>query len=475
MGHKTLILVISFLIAFSLKGQDFSYDKKIGAEAALQVEQIMGTYPDSVLNAYVNQVGQRLVPVLGTIPFEFRFYVVDMPEPNAFALPGGYVYVSRGILSLMNNEDELAGVMGHEMIHVTKRHSIKQMKQGIIPGILKIPGALIGGLVNENLGRIINAPVNFGSALFMSSYSRKQEKEADELGIRIASEAGYDPIKLSGVLKNLATEMERESGEEEKKSYFSSHPYTPKRVEDIDEKAPLLRWEPRPPIEERDGLYNKLDGMVIGPNPAQGVFEENLFLHPDLGIAITFPEEWDTQNVPVAVVAAQPDGNAQMFIGVENSNLKPDSLGGLFAQMLEEKYNIKPDQNKPIDVNGFKGYVVSFTDLSGKAPLDIQLYWITTDHVLLTIAGMGYASYSLTLANAAKSLRPLTANEKSNITAVRIRFVETQENETIQSFSERTGNVWDVETTALMNDIDHSSSFQAGAVIKIAKKEPYTN
>jgi len=475
MYHKTLILLISFLITFSLKSQDFSYDKKIGAEAALQVEQMMGTYPDSVLSAYVNQVGQRLVAELGTIPLEFRFHVVDMPEPNAFALPGGYIYVSRGILSLMNDEDELAGVMGHEMIHVTKRHSIKQMKQGIIPGILKIPGALIGGLVNEDLGRIINAPVNFGSAMFMSSYSRKQEREADELGVKIASEAGYDPAKLSGVLKNLAAEMERESGEEEKKSYFSSHPYTPKRVEDIDEKAPLLSWEPRPPIEERDGLYKKLDGMVIGPNPAQGVFEENVFRHPDLDIAITFPEEWETMNVPVAVLATQPDGNGQIFLGADNQSLKPDSLGPLFAQMLEEKYDIKPDQSKSIDVNGFQGYVVSFKDLSGKAPVDIQLYWITTEHVLLTIAGMGYSSYSLTLANAAKSLRPLTAGEKNNITAVRIRLVEAQENETLQSFSERTGNVWDVETTALMNGIDQSRSIQAGTVIKIAKKEPYNN
>jgi len=107
--------------------------------------------------------------------------------------------------------------------------------------------------------------------------------------------------------------------------------------------------------------------------------------------------------------------------------------------------------------------------------VDIQLYWIETNHVLLTIAGMGYTTYSLTLANVAKSLRPLTAEEKSNITAVRIRLVEAQENETLQSLSERTGNVWDIETTALMNGSDQSGPIQAGTVIKIAIKEPYNN
>ena len=127
---RIIVCCILFIPAL-VQSQDFSYDKQMGAQAAKQVEQMVGIYQDSALNAYVDQVGQRLAGVLGTIPIDFQFHVVDMAEPNAFALPGGYIYVSRGILSLLNDEAELAGVLGHEMIHVTKRHSVKQMKRSI--------------------------------------------------------------------------------------------------------------------------------------------------------------------------------------------------------------------------------------------------------------------------------------------------------------------------------------------------------
>ncbi len=456
-----------------LQAQDFSYDMKVGAEAARQVEQMMGTYPDPELSDYVTAVGRRLATGLGSIPFEFRFHVVDMSEPNAFALPGGYIYVSRGLLSLVNTEDELAGVMGHEMVHVTKRHSIKQMKQGIIPGLLRIPGALIGGLVNEDLGRIINAPVNFGSALFLTSYSRKQEKESDDLGIKLASDAGYDPLQLGGLLQRLAADVARMTGEEEKKSYFSTHPYTPKRVDDIREKAPLISWEKVPPIEERPGLYGRLEGMALGENPAHGVFRDSLFMHPDLGIAMVFPAGWQMTNVPVAVAAVEPGGNAQLFMGAGDPTGDPDSLGNLFARELEGKYDIKPARNLAIDVNGYPGHLVSFRDLSGNAPVDVLLYWIRTDSVMLNIMGMGYDPYEKMLSDAATSVRPLTPEERGGIRVMRMRTVEADGNESLQALSDRTGNTWDPETTAIMNDLDADALPARGELVKIAVEEPY--
>ena len=159
-----LLLFVSIL----QQAQDYSYDKKIGAESAVQVEQMIGIYQDSALTAYVNAIGQRLVNVLVDTPLEFRFFVVDMAEPNAFALPGGYIYVSRGLLSLVNDEAELACVIGHEMIHVIKRHAVKQMRKSILPGLLYIPGAVVG-VFNSSLGSIINAPVSLGSELFLSN------------------------------------------------------------------------------------------------------------------------------------------------------------------------------------------------------------------------------------------------------------------------------------------------------------------
>jgi len=469
-------LIIGFVILSTVNSfaQDLSYDKKMGAQAALQVEQSIGIYHDSALTAYVNQVGNRLVEALGDGPFEFKFFVVDMAVPNAFALPGGYIYVSRGLLSLVNDEAELAGVIGHEMIHVTKRHSVKQMKKSIFPGLLHIPGAIIG-VFNSDLGKAINTPISLGSELFLSNYSRKQESESDELGIKLASKAGYDPTKLADILNSLSTDVELLTGEEEKKSYFSSHPITPKRVEDIDKEIPKLGdWTEKESIAPNKAtLYSKFEGMVLGQNPAQGIFEENVFKHPDLNLAITFPEEWQTVNVPVAVGAAQEDGEAQLVFVVDNSNATPDSLGIAMAELIEKEYKIKPKENKALTINGFPAYMVTLIDASGKQPVEIQVYWLKANEVLFNIVGMSYLKYSGTMFNTVSSLQSLTEEEKQNISSKKLHAATALENETLEAFSKRTNNSWDKKTTAVKNGIESSTVLKEGQVLKIAVKEPY--
>ncbi|MEZ5196732.1 MAG: M48 family metalloprotease [Bacteroidales bacterium] len=375
MNHiKTRIFQINFLVILLFISnlsiaQDYSYDKQIGAESAIQVEQTIGIYNDSALTSYVQAVGQRLVGALGESPFTFQFHVVDMAEPNAFALPGGYIYISRGLLSLVNDEAELACVMGHEMIHVTKRHAIKQMKKSIFPCILHIPGAVVG-MFNSNLGNIINAPVSLGSELFLKNYSRKQESEADKLGIKLASIAGYNPEKLAIILERLSTDVEHLTGESEKRSYFSSHPYTPKRVENIEKEIAELQWTEKAAIApDTKSLYEKIAGMVYGPNPAQGIFDSTFFMHPDLNLSITFPDGWKTINVPVAVGAVQKDGEARLVYMINDSVVEPDTIGKAFADYLKKEYKLKPDQNQSIDINGFPAYVVSITDATGQQPV----------------------------------------------------------------------------------------------------------
>jgi len=473
--NKYYRLTISFLLLFALNGiaQDFSYDKKMGAEAAIQVEQTIGIYPDSALTAYVNKIGNRLVEALGNAPVEFQFRVVDMAEPNAFALPGGYIYISRGLLSLVNDEAELAGVMGHEMIHVTKRHSVKQMKKRIFPALLHIPGAVVG-IFSSDLGNIINAPVSLGSELFLSNYSRKQESEADEFGIKLASQAGYDPGKLAVILHSLSVDAENLTGEEEKRSYFSSHPFTPKRVENIEKEISKLEWVEKTSIApDKASLYSQIDGMAYGQNPAQGIFEENLFKHPDLNLAIAFPEKWKIVNVPVAVGATQADGEAQLIFMVDDSGAEPDSLGVALAELIEKDYKIKPDQSKSLTINGFPAYVVSMTDKSGKQPVEVQIYWLKAGNILFNIMGMGYLKYSESIANAVNSVRPLTDEEKQNISGLKLRVSTAHENETLETLSKRMHNSWDIKTTAFKNGVDSTKVLLEGQVLKIAVEEAY--
>jgi predicted Zn-dependent protease len=396
-----------------------------------------------------------------------------MAEPNAFALPGGYIYISRGLLSLVNDEAELAGVMGHEMIHVTKRHSVKQMKKSILPGILHIPGAVVG-IFNQNLGRLINTPVSFGSELFLSNYSRKQESEADKYGIKLASQAGYDPSKLAVILNNLSKDVERLTGEEEKKSYFSSHPLTPKRIDRIEKELTNLNWTNKAPIAaDKQSLYAKLDEMYVGQNPQQGIFQENVFMHADLDLAIKFPKKWNTVNVPIAVGAVQPEGEAQIIFLADDSIKSPDSVSMAFASLLREKYDIQPNKNKSMVINGFEAYVVSFRDDSGTKPVDYQIYWVRTENMMFNVMGVSYSNHTESVTAIVNSMRKLSDAEKSGITGLKIRVAKAQNGETIEELSSRTNNSWDVKTTALMNDIDSTTFLKEVQVLKIAVEESY--
>jgi predicted Zn-dependent protease len=472
MKSEFISIVIFFIIAISY-GQDFSYDKQIGAEAAVQVEQTIGIYPDSNLTAYINSVGQRLAGVLGEIPVDFQFSVLDMAEPNAFALPGGYVYVSRGLLSLVNDEAELAGILGHEMIHVTKRHSVKQMKKSIFPGLLQIPGAIVG-IFNSELGTLINTPVSLGTELFLSNYSRKQESEADRLGISLAAEAGYDPEKLAEILNHLASDVELLTGEAEKKSYFSSHPFTPTRIENINKEAEAITWQEKPSIlPDKTNLYRIFDGLVYGQNPAQGIFDSNIFIHPDLEIAIVFPPKWQTFNYPVAVGATQPENEGKLVFMIENAGTQPDSLGKAFAEQMKKEYNLIPDESMPVEINGNQGWMISVSDNTGQQPVKVQLYWLDIGDIVLNATGVGLPGQTRIISDVVNSIRKLTPNEKNDIFGTRLRVASALQNESMESFIKRTNCRWDVFTLALKNGLKKDYVLTEGETLKITLIEPY--
>ena len=319
-----LVFCLSSLIAIAQSPYDL--DVELGNSYAPLVEQQMGLYRDPVANQYIKELGARLTNGIQGIPFSFEFNIVDTPEPNAFAIAGGHIYVTRGILCIANNEQELAGVIGHEIIHVLERHTVEQMKKSITPSLLKLPGILVGR-VSPGLGTIINAPIGLGSKLFMSSYSRGQEKEADRLGINLGARSGYDPQQLAVILNNLSDEVEALTGEAEKKSYFADHPFTPKRAEYINKSSDKIDWTPKPPIAmDGESFLKKFDGMYFGHDPAQGVFQGQNFLHPDLGLYIKFPQEWQTENSPSGVGAGREDGAGLIYLTIPDTLASPKAL-----------------------------------------------------------------------------------------------------------------------------------------------------
>lgn len=449
-------------------------DKKTGAEVAKQVEEQIGIYTAPITADYVQAIGQRLVVNLERREFDFRFQLVDQFEPNAFAAPGGYVYISRGLLALANNEEELAGVLGHEIIHVTKRHSAKQSRRGIFPALLQIPGAIVGGLVSEELGALINTPIAAIGQVRLAGYSRGQEREADRLGMRLSANSGYDPKALATILSQLEKDVEMLTGDKHKASFFDTHPTTPKRVEEINKELAKIQWSPQPAIaKSKQDFLRRLDGLHYDENPAQGVFHGQTFLQPDLNFAITFPDKWETANTPSAVGAMTEKQEAMLFLGLADQQTEPEQLGQAFVAKLQQKHKTEPVEARAVQAGQWPGYLVTLAESERQHITYMHILWVKMQKLTYQLIGVGADQYRPMLKETALSLRPLTVEERNAITSLRLRIVAANAGETLAELGERTGNAWKPDYTAMINNIPIDQKLQAGELIKIARREKY--
>lgn len=476
--YKTLVvllIVISALSSNTGKAQDIELDKKLGKENAALIASEMGIYSHASTSTYVKGIGDRLAVNVGSRLFDYKFEVVEMQEPNAFALPGGYIYVSRGLLCMINSEDELAGILGHEIVHSELRHSVQQMKKSIIPALLQVPGAVVGVVVDENLGKLINTPINASSKLFLASYSRKHEKEADTYGMRLMAKSGYNPAHFPVALHNLTQLVEVITGEKEEFTYFDSHPYTPKRVKYLNEQVGQMTYTQKPGIAStKNDFLHKLDGICVGPNPELGIFRDNEFLHPEMNLYMSFPEGWVTDNQPTAVGAMDTSDNKSMVVlGVAPVNTSPDSLGMQFVENLKAKNKVLPSRATALDLNGMAAYLVSITDSTGGEVMGIHSLWFRFNNTTFQLLGIATLDKMEALKKTALSIRKLSAEERQSIEMLSLRIREAKQGETLTQFCQRTGNAWNTELTAAMNNIKKDAALSQGQLLKIALKEKY--
>jgi predicted Zn-dependent protease len=449
-------------------------DQELGKQTARQVAEQIGLYETPVTGEYVRTIGARLVNHLEHRQFQYVFNIVDRQEPNAFAAPGGYVYISRGLLSLANSEDELAGVMGHEIIHVHERHSVRQSQKGILPRLLSVPGRIVGSVVSKNLGELLNAPVNLAGTVGLASYSRRQESEADRLGIKLAAEAGYDPKALAQMLLQLEEAQKSETGKEQTFSFFASHPMTPTRIKEIEREAATLHWTRQPPIADgREAFFRKLDGLVLEDDPAQGIFKGRQFFQPDVNFTITLPNEWKTLNTPSAVGAFAGKKDGVAVIGLAGKDADPDLVAQTFVDDMKREQKVEPTDMKAVEFGDWHGKLLTYSDTTGKEPMTIYLLWVRMGAMTYQLIGLGPERYHELLKATAMSLRPLTEEERQGVTVNRLRIVEARAGETLEEFGQRTGNSWTPAYTAVANEIPADTLLEAGQLVKISREEPY--
>lgn len=299
-------------LALLSEGQEIA----IGQESHPEILAQFGTVDNTDLQQYCARIGNELARVSHRPDLPWTFTVVDSPVVNAFALPGGYIYITRGILQHMNNEAELAGVLGHEIGHVTARHSVTQISQGQLLNL----GLGLGSVFSSTF-RQVGGLAQMGMEVLMLKYSRDHERESDHLGLQYMAQCGYDPEQMSEFFQVFAG-MREESGESIP-NWLSSHPSPPDRIQRTSLEGARIKAASgnRSFKVNADQFLPKLDSLIFGENPREGFVDNGRFIHPDLRFQMDIPQGWEVENTKSVVVFAEPQGRAM----VELSMVPPDA------------------------------------------------------------------------------------------------------------------------------------------------------
>ncbi|ORT50962.1 hypothetical protein ST37_06085 [Vibrio sp. qd031] len=463
----TIVLVFATLVGCSVSPD---YDKEIGAKNAKVVEIQMGIYDLDSLQTYVSAVGYRLVSHLGEQPFKFEFHVIDDPMPNAFAIPGGYIYITRGLLMLMNTEDELAGVLGHEISHVTQRHSVKQMQSSVVPGLLEVPGNIVG-VVSSDLGNLINAPISTSNQLFLAGYSRSHETEADTLGATLAAKAGYKPAAMGDVLTRMNTSIEYITDQSIEKSYFDSHPYTPERVKNLNQMKGKLTIASSQPIDA--AFPQPLDGMTVGENPNKGVFIDQQFIHPTLKFVIDFPNEWTTVNQPLSVGAFEDKQQGLVVLSGVGNNYDAKQNADRFKFAIEDRYNLEVKIIPTTLSDGTVGYLTTLKSDGEDTTNFLNQMWLDHNEGTYRVASLATELLQESVLESMNSFRAMSQQDYDKLTVKTLKVVDIDSSDSLEALNKQYSSHIDLELFKIINGIDENSDTTEMPKVKVVIEQSY--
>jgi len=445
-----------------------------GKQEAAEVERDIGLVNDPALTAYVAQIGSRLAKLSPRKDTAYRFAIADMAEPNAFALPGGYVYVSRGLLAYANTEDELAGVIGHEIGHVAARHAAQRETRSIGVGLLSVLGAIAAGVIGG--GEAASAASQLGQvagAGAIASYSRDQERQADQIGQQLAAAGGWDPAGLADFLVTLDREGRIQEGGPRGPSFLDSHPQPGERATVARRRAGELPRGSEPRIAKgRTAFLQRIEGVLVGPNPEDGVFVEQRFLHPGLGFAIDFPSGWRTQNSKSAVAAMAPQGEALVTLAMAGA-AGHDPRGA--AERWVASSGAEVAESGATRIGDWNAFRVLARVPSRQGVVAGDVVWIAHPGGLFRLSGVTapsrYARWAPVFGRVAASFRPLGEADRRAARPLRLRLVSARRGETLEELGRRTANGWRPAETAVANELDPSAPLAEGQLVKVALPE----
>jgi predicted Zn-dependent protease len=442
---------------FSLLSE--SQEIQMGRDADPEIVASMGLYPDESLQDYVQELGTALAGRSERPDLPWTFRVLDDPLINAFALPGGYIYVTRGILAHFESEAELVGVLGHEIGHVTARHSVSQISRQQLAQI----GLGVGMILKPELQQyewIASASMQ----LLFLKFGRDDERQADELGVRYMSRVGYDPAQLSGVMGMLGR-VTAEGGDGPPE-WLSTHPNPANREEAILELADSADVALDPALIRRNEYLPRLDGMIFGENPREGFFEGSRFYHPDMAFEFEFPAGWQTSNSKQAVQAGHPEGDALMGLTLAEGDTPAAALDAFLSQE-----GMEAGQPSGAAINGIPAAAADFRFTTPEGVLQGRVVFLNHQGTMLRFLGFAGAqawpNRRAAVRGSLESFRNLTDRAKLDVQPARLRVVTVSRATDLATvLSQQGASEW-VETARILNRLEGNPTLPAGRVLKI--------
>lgn len=442
-------------------------ERRLGAQEHQKIiRQFGGVYDDPEIGGWIATIGGRLVAASGSAE-QYTFSVLDSPAVNAMALPGGYIYVTRGLLALANTEAEVAGVLAHEIGHVVARHTAHRHTSSVLANLgAGLLGALTGSQGAAQLGQFLGAG-------FLAQYSQGQEFEADLLGVRYMAAIGYNPRAQADLLSSLNRERDLQESVRGAKGnpldgFFATHPNTLERVQ----RAAAAAAETGAPPDAfygRNELLRRIDGLPYGDSARQGFVRGRDFLHPALRFAFTAPPDFRLVNQPQAVIAQGPGGALILFDSVKPR--RPDPLDHILGEW-GAKLRLRDAER--LQVNGNPGATAWAPGVQTKSGVrDVRMVAVRFPggelyrFLFLTPTNLT-ARLAEDLQRTTYSLRPLGAEEAARLKGLRIRVVEVRPGDSVESLAARmTVEGMPVERFRALNGLDPGMALRPGEKVKI--------
>ncbi|AWW74528.1 peptidase M48 Ste24p [Erythrobacter sp. KY5] len=423
--------------------------------------------------AYVEQVGKNIAVQsgLGNARESFTVSLLNSPVNNAFAVPGGYIYTTRQLVTLMNNEAELAGVLGHEVGHVAARHSQRRQQAAQRNSLLGGLGAILSGVLlgDSAIGDTLSRTFLQGSQLLTLSFSRSQEIEADDLGIQYLTRAGYDPNAMSTVLASLAAQNTldarlRGQNNASVPEWASTHPDPASRVRRAASAAQGLPGS----VTNRDTFLTRIDGLLYGDDPEQGVIEGSRFIHPDLRLSFTAPQGFYMVNSTRAVSINGQSGQAQLTLAPYSGDLNT-YIRQQFSALGGQNNNLAPQDIQRTTVNGIPAAYGTARVNNGNSQVDVVVfaYEFAPDRAY-HFAAITPAGRSSTFTSMYQSMRRISQSEAAQVIPRRIDVVTVQRGDTVASLARRMAyDNGQVERFRVLNALGSNDALVAGQKVKL--------